>query len=239
VTRVAGADGCRGGWLIASYPAGAPDQTHIALAAALAGVAETAQAPARLLIDMPVGLLTTARPGGRACDRAARAFLRWPRSASVFSPPARAALHAHDYSDALARNRATAPDAPGISRESFHLLPRLREVDAWMTPERQQWAREGHPEVSFARMNARQTGGGALRPGKRTPAGRALRIDLLRAEGFRPDTWQPPRGAAWDDVLDAAALAWSAEQWLTGRALTLPEENAEHDAHGLTMTITA
>lgn len=237
---VMGVDGCRSGWVVAALPDGAPGSAQITLAPDLASAAGAIGGrPARLLIDMPIGLSERAERGGRACDRAARALLGWPRSASVFSPPARPTLAATDYADALARNRASGPDAPGISKESFHLLPRIREVDAWMTPDRQAWAGEGHPEVSFALLNAALTGGGALRAGKRTAEGRSKRLALLRAAGFRPDAWTRPQGAAWDDVLDAAALAWSAARWLGGEALVLPDAASEHDARGLAMTLTA
>ncbi len=236
---VAGADGCRSGWIVVAFPAGAPKRATVSLAERIADVPGMAQPLDRLLIDMPIGLPDVAARGGRACDKAARALLGWPRSASVFSPPARPTLAAADYPDALARNRATAPDAPGLSKESFYLFPRIREVDAWITPHRQAWASEGHPEVSFARLNQEQTGGGSLRPGKRTPQGRQLRCDLLIGAGFIPETWTKPKGAAWDDVFDAAALAWSAARWLAETEIVLPSGVAERDGRGLEMMVRA
>lgn len=237
---VAGADGCRSGWVVVAFPAGSPDRATVSLVERIADLTRTRARPFdRLLIDMPIGLPDAAERGGRACDKAARALLGWPRSASVFSPPARPTLAAADYADALARNRATAPDAPGLSKESFHLFPRIREVDAWITPERQSWVGEGHPEVSFARMNREQSGGGSLRPGKRTSEGRQLRRDLLIGAGFLPDEWTKPKGAAWDDVFDAAALAWSAGCWLEQVGIVLPDGTAQRDARGVQMTVRA
>lgn len=235
---VAGADGCKSGWLVVAFPIGAPERATISLAEHIADVT-TSQPLDRLLIDMPIGLPDIAKRGGRECDKAARALLGWPHSSSVFSPPARSALAATDYADALARNRATDANAPGLSKESFYLFPRLSEVDVWITPERQTWASEGHPEVSFARMNQEQTGGGSLQPGKRTHEGRQLRHALLVGAGFHPDTWTKPKGAAWDDVFDAAALAWSAARWLGGTGIALPNTATKCDARGLEMTIRA
>ncbi len=235
--RVAGADGCKPGWVVVAFSVESPEHATVTLAEHISGVSD--QQPDRLLIDMPIGLPDVAQRGGRLCDKAARALLGWPRSSSVFSPPARPTLTATDYTDALVRNRATDADAPGLSKESFYLFPRIREVDAWITPHRQSWASEGHPEVSFARMNERQTGGGSLRPGKRTPEGRQLRRALLIGAGFRPDEWTKPKGAAWDDVFDAAALAWSAARWLDGSGIVLPGTATERDARGLEMTIRA
>ncbi len=237
--RVAGVDGCRAGWIVVACNAGSPQHATVSLAPHIAHVIDADRPVDRLLIDMPIGLPQTAERGGRVCDREARALLGWPRSASVFSPPARPALGATDYADALARNRATAPDAPGLSKESFYLFPRIREVDAWITPKRQQWAGEGHPEVSFAQLNAHYTGGGALRPSKRTAEGRALRRNLLVHAGFDVESWTKPKGSAWDDVLDAAALAWSAARWLNATGLVLPSQTPERDSHDLEMTIRA
>ncbi len=45
-----------------------------------------------------------------------------------------------------------------------------------------------------------------------------------------------PKKVALDDILDAAAAAWTASQAVIGRAKTLPE-NPEFDSRGLKMEI--
>lgn len=110
-------------------------------------------APDILCIDVPIGLLDQAVPGGRGCDKAARVLLGQPRGRSVFSPPARPTLRARRFEEALRLNRATSPHALGISRQSFGILPKIREVDELITPGLQDRILEVHPELVFYELN--------------------------------------------------------------------------------------
>jgi predicted RNase H-like nuclease len=138
------------------------------------------EAPAVLGVDMVVGLPDQAAPGGRRCDRAARQLLGRPRSASVFSPPAYGALSAETYDEAVRRNRASGPDAPGLSKQTFHLFPKMRALAAHMTAARQDRVREVHPELAFYALR----GGAPMAESKHTEAGRDARAALLAAHGF-------------------------------------------------------
>ncbi len=162
-------------------------------------------------LDMPIGLPD--RPG-RLCDTLARRLLG-PRRASVFSPPVRSVLEAGLFQ--------------GVSLQCYNLFPKLREVDALMTPALQDSVRETHPELAFARLN----GGVPLAFPKRVAEGRAERLQLLRRVLGR--RWEPPRlrGAASDDLLDAAVLALVARDF----SRRLPAEEPECDARGLRMEI--
>lgn len=208
-----GIDGCRAGWLAVAVD-GARCDVRVG---ALADVARGAPRP--LAIDVPLGLAE----GDRACDKAARARLG-PRRASVFAPPARDALDAAAWSSAL-----------GISKQCYHLLPKLREADAWITPSRQRRAHEAHPELAFALL-----AGAPMRHPKRTLAGRRERLRALRdVPALAPAIAAgPPAGAAWDDLLDACVLAWSADRIRRGVAVRLPAR-AARDARGLRMVIRA
>jgi predicted RNase H-like nuclease len=195
--------------------------------------------PAVLGLDMIVGLPDTAVPGGRACDRQARQLLGRARGASVFSPPAYTALSADTYEAAQRRNRATAPDAPGLSKQTYHLFPRLRAVADAVTPARQHRIREVHPELAFYAMN----GDAPLADSKRTDAGRAARRTLLARHGV-PDMDDTLSSLATgavgtDDVLDAHAACWTARRIYTGTAERCPpvSEAAPHNARGLRMEI--
>jgi hypothetical protein len=42
-----------------------------------------------------------------------------------------------------------------------------------------------------------------------------------------------------DDVLDAAAAAWSGRRWLAGQAIEFPIESTDRDASGRTIRIVA
>jgi predicted RNase H-like nuclease len=97
----------------------------------------------------------------------------------------------------------------GLSLQTWHLVPKIREVDAVADDPR---LVEVHPELSLAAL-----GGSGPLPSKKTAAGRAARVALLT--GWLGELGDLPAG---DDGLDALAVAWSAHRWLAGRARTLP-----------------
>ncbi len=190
-------------------------------------------------VDMVIGLPDRAVPGGRQCDRAARQLLGHPRGTSVFSPPAYPALQAETYDEAQRRNRTSGPDAPGLSKQAFHLIPKMRALAGRMTPARQERVREVHPELAFYAMN----GDAPVEASKHARAGRTARMDLLAAYGF-PDVEDTLAGLSdgtlgADDVLDAYAACWTARRILRGRAERCPprDEPAPRNDRGLRMEI--
>jgi predicted RNase H-like nuclease len=191
VDFVAGVDGCRGGWAVALAPVGggALDVRVVATFAEVLALRTVA-----IAIDMPIGL---ADSGRRACDIEARRRLG-PRRSSVFPAPLRPMLEASTYQDALA--------IAGLSKQAYHLIPKVREVDALMTPRRQRTIVEAHPELCFAELL-----GHPCRAPKRTAEGRAERQMVVKLTIDRP-----PTGAAWDDVLDACALVETAHRLVNG-----------------------
>lgn len=230
--HVAGVDGCRAGWVVARLSARSP--THLRLVRVwvvtdFASLLREADDLELITVDMPIGLAETAERGGRLCEREARARLRPKRSSCVFSAPVRAALSAADYSTALAINRGSSSAAIGLSKQVYFLFEKLRQVDAALTPARQKQIREVHPELSFAAMN----GGVALAP-KKSAAGRAARVDLLKRHGLPPPATPP--GAQHDDLLDAIAAGWSAARLAHGVGVRLPHQ-PPRDARGLSMEI--
>ncbi|MEM9666996.1 MAG: DUF429 domain-containing protein [Bacteroidota bacterium] len=233
---VAGLDGYRGGWVAVLAPVEAAGPLRVCRLETFDGVLTLPGAPVQVGVDMVIGLPEAAQRGGRACDRAARQILGRPRGSSVFSPPVRAVLAATSYAEALAHNRASSAVGLGISIEAYHLLPKIREVDAVITPERQGWIREVHPELSFAAM----TRGQAVAAGKRTAEGQATRRQLLADHGFETVVAQVEahtgRGLKADDLLDACAVCWSARRLARKTAQRLPDE-PERDARGLEMAI--
>lgn len=233
---VAGADGCRTGWFVVlrHVRSGAVRCRTVASFEALLDLPE---APRRIGVDIIIGLPDAPRKGGRACDRRARQLLGWPRSSSVFSPPARAAVACTSYAEALAVNRRQSPDGVGISKQTFHLFPKLRAVDASMTPARQTRIREVHPELAFFAMN----GEAPLPHSKHDAAGQDARRRLLQAHGFPAveDALAAHASAnvSRDDVLDAHATCWTAVRLQRGTAQRLPEEEPPRNAKGLRMEI--
>jgi predicted RNase H-like nuclease len=237
-TWVAGADGFRDGWVIVLHRP-RTGTTRCRTVDGVDALLALPEAPAVLGVDMVIGLPDRAVPGGRTCDRAARQLLGHPRGASVFSPPARAVLGAETYDEAQRRNHASGPDAPGLTKQAFHLLPKMRALSERMTPARQARVREAHPELAFYAMN----GDAPVPDSKHTDAGRAARRALLADHGF-PDASSAldplasgPIGA--DDVLDAHAACWTARRIHEGTAERCPpqDERAPRNNRGLRMAI--
>jgi len=228
---VAGVDGCRGGWVVAIVDAAGSDAPPctppcVRVVARFADVLALRPRPVAVAVDMPIGLPGA---GPRACDLQARARLG-PRRASVFPAPVRAVLAATTYADALRLARAA--DGRGISRQTYNLLPRIREVDGTIGPAQQAWVVEAHPELAFALL-----AGGPCAASKHTPAGRAERIALLATTcpGVAGVVAAPPRGARPDDVLDALALTVTARRVAARTAIVLGDGAV--DARGLRMAI--
>lgn len=221
---VAGVDGCRGGWVVVTADLEGSDAARVEVCATFAEVA--ALGHRMVAVDMPIGL-PRARP--RACDLAARRVVG-PRRSSVFPAPVRAVLDAVDYPDALHRSRAAS--GKGLSKQAWFLVPKIREVDAVVRAAGQHRVREAHPESAFVAL------AGGFLPPKRHPEGAALRrrlVELALQELADALTAPPPRGAAPDDVLDAAVLVWTARRLVRGDATVLGD--GETDDVGLRMEI--
>ncbi|MEM6646199.1 MAG: DUF429 domain-containing protein [Bacteroidota bacterium] len=228
---VAGADGCKSGWFVVLWQ---PDTNAVRwrVVESTADLFSLAERPVIIVIDMVLGLPTAAARGGRACDRAARKLLGWPRSSSIFSPPCRAALACDTYPEALAVNRASSAEHIGISKEAYYLFPKIRALDAcWPQP----GLYEGHPELSFYALND----DAPMPASKHKPEGRAQRQALLLNAGFdavEEALANRPKGVKPDDVLDAFAVCWSAGRVAAGTAITLPDTPAT-DALGRPMAV--
>jgi predicted RNase H-like nuclease len=226
---VAGVDGCRSGWVVASTPAHGPAPVvSIEVVAHIAEVFDRVRAGVLIAVglDMPIGLPDA---GARACDDRARARLG-PRRSSVFPTPPRPLLGSADHAEACERGRAL--DGRGISIQAFNLLAKIAEVDDAIDPHLTEQVVEAHPESAFAEL-----AGAPLLTTKRTPAGRAERLALLADPFPGSDVLLTARapGAAADDVLDAAAAAWSARRWAQGAALVLGDGSV--DRRGLPMRV--
>lgn len=237
-TLVAGVDGCRGGWIVALWA----EDARILRCDSFKDVLAVAADAALIAVDMPIGLPERVGPGGRGPDAAARRVLG-DRQSSVFSVPARAAVMAEDYRTACEIARRSSDPPRAVAKPCFNLFPKIRELDALMTPELQNRVVESHPEAAFWAMN----GETPLDLAKRVKAqphapGLALRRDLLRKAGFPVEALDAAKFhralAGPDDLIDAAAGAVVARRILEGRARRFPDAPAV-DAKGLRMEIWA
>jgi len=239
---VAGVDGCKAGWLcvLARLDASAPPRA--AIYARFADVLMLQEAPLVIAVDVPIGLPERAIPGGRACDVALRRHLGG-RQSSVFAVPARAAVMQQGYVEACATAERHSDPPRKVSKQCFNIFPKIREVDAALTPQLQGRIVECHPEGAFWAMNGER----ALEVPKKVksrpyPPGLALRRALLIAAGFAPAFLDETRFAAaqagMDDFLDACACAWTAARVQRGQARRFPDD-PPRDGRGLRMEILA
>ena len=240
MSAVAGVDGCRGGWLCVIRQTDPPFQERLLVAKSMREILSHPYAPEVIAIDIPIGLPEHISGTGRGCDSAARKVLG-KRAAAVFAVPARAAVNEPDYISACAAAFAASDPPRKISKQMFHLFPKIREVDGLMTPSLQSRLFECHPEVAFFLMNGREPlDEPKKRSGQPHPPGLDFRRALLKAQGFSEALIRSasPANAGADDVLDACACAWSAARILKGEAIQFSEAPLL-DARGLRMEIRA
>lgn len=172
-----------------------------------------------IAVDIPIGLVDAPT---RAADQAARVVLRGSAS-SVFNAPPRRALAAASYAEAAAITLEVCKK--GLSRQSYALFAKIREVDAY---EHEQRLFEVHPEVSFRLM---APGRPLLR--KKSWGGLNARLTLLADQGIVvPRSLGEADDVGIDDVVDAAAAAWSARRIGNGVARRLPEDGNQKSASG-------
>ncbi len=239
---VAGVDGCRAGWVCVMRQVEPPFQERAFLARNFQEILDRADAPSIVAIDVPIGFPERITGAGRECDQAARKVLG-KRASCVFAPPARSALSETDYRLACAAALAASDPPRQISKQMFHLFPKIREVDSVITPDLQDRVFECHPEVAFWAMNGREP---LQEPkklhGRKHPPGLQKRRTLLTACGFSEAFLRAVsfgRAAAGpDDFLDACACCWTAVRIYRGEAIRFPPRPAS-DAKGLRMLIVA
>lgn len=230
-----GVDGCKAGWIAVKHEDDALSvEVTTSFAALLAALLEDAV----VAVDMPIGLPEFSPRGGRGPEALVRPLLG-QRQSSVFSIPSRAAVYAdtdgfttidawysaHRKASEIAKTTSDPPR--GVSIQAFGIFSKIREIDALLIarPDLRGRVFESHPEVAFCRLN----GGRAMRLPKKikgaiNPAGMAERKALLCRHGYDPAFLDqaPPRGAAADDFLDAAAMMLIAGRVASGKAMPFP-----------------
>lgn len=222
---VAGVDGCRSGWAAVLIPVRSKAAPRVLLLRKFSDLLTCSLQPVVIAVDIPIGLLDRPQAGGRPCDQEARRLLG-PRRSSIFSPPARSQFDGRS----------------GMSRQTLGILRKVRELDRVMTPALQRVVHEAHPELAFLALTGRP-----MPFNKKTGAGRKERLAALRnkTDGIFQDLDRALRrarqtdllrGAAFDDVLDAAVLSWTARRIYSRTALRIPSE-PDSDRRGLRMEI--
>ncbi|MBD8877330.1 DUF429 domain-containing protein [Roseibium polysiphoniae] len=238
--RVAGADGCKAGWVAVSsgLEGEGPHQLQVFenFPALLAHQPEFAT----VAVDMPIGLPDHIGPRGRGSEQAVRQHLG-QRQSSVFAVPSRAAVYMADYLEACTVAQETSDPPKKVSKQCFYLFPKIREIDAVMTVDLEERIFEVHPELAFWRLNG-EAPMSLPKKIKSRPNGPGLdqRRDLLVSHGFDKTFLDqaPPRGVGRDDLLDAAANCLIASRIAGGTAEPFPADYCR-DGKGLRMAIWA
>jgi predicted RNase H-like nuclease len=223
---IAGADGCKRGWVFV-YEVGGRLDTLVT--ATVREALDRLPPDTVLAIDIPIGLPNA---GDRPCCKKARQLLQARRS-SVFPVPVRACLNARTHEEA--KDFHSQADGRKISAQAWAIIPKIREVDDLLRSDHSLRTRiyEMHPEVSFCRWQ-----GEPMKYPKKKKAGYQEREALVDGvwPGERMRLWDSVRGeAARDDFNDAFAALWTARRITNGTAVELM--STERDAEGLPMRI--
>ncbi|NAZ45868.1 DUF429 domain-containing protein [Vibrio toranzoniae] len=203
-----GIDGCMAGWIawIVSdnqAPTFKVVNTLDELVDELAG--------STTLIDMPIGFSDVQTPD-RLCDKAARRFLTSKRGSSVFPVPCREAVYQTDYIAACLANVQQLDKK--FSKQTWGIVPKIRELDELIEAHPNLLIRESHPEVVFAALK-----GEPLTFSKRTQEGKEERLFVIQQlapqwiDGLALAISNTKRkDVAIDDIYDAFVLMLIAYQ---------------------------
>ncbi len=196
-----GVDGCRSGWFAVWREA---DQLDFGVYRTFKDIWHQHNDLTSVLVDVPIGL-TSDQP--RLLESEIRKLLAG-RTSSVFSVPCRDAVYAMSYEDACDINFTQF--GKKISRQSWNICPRIRDMDTFLLAHQKaiNIVGESHPELIFTLL-----AGGMLQNGKKRPEGLDERLVLLREHD---PSLQPVFSAACkkyrrkdvakDDIVDAMAL---------------------------------
>ncbi len=209
-SRVAiGIDGCADGWFYFRFHG---EGATFGVRESVADIIAAESHDCCVLIDIPIGLRTRGKQE-RSCDREARARLGARRS-SVFAAPLRPVLKAKDYAAANAQQKRLS--GRGLSRQTWNILPKIREVDELLQSDTrlQEVLHEAHPELLFASL-----AGGPMSHPKKTRDGFTERMTILSilhpdAEALIASAFLAHGGfeASRDDIVDAFVLALCARK---------------------------
>ncbi|MEZ8224566.1 DUF429 domain-containing protein [Vibrio splendidus] len=215
--RYIGIDGCKAGWIAWIV---SDNQTPVFKVVKALDELVSDLIGSTALIDMPIGF-SDAKTPDRLCDKAARRFLTSKRGSSVFPVPCREAVYQTDY---IAGCNANVEQlGKKFSKQTWGIVPKIRELDELMNAHSNLSIRESHPEVVFAALK-----GEPLAFSKRTQEGKEERLSILQqlspqwCDGLSLAISNTKRkDVAIDDIYDAFVLMLVA--YYAPQLSTLPE----------------
>ncbi len=229
---IAGVDGCKGGWVVAMADGWYPGvRGELFVCEDFKGVLARIEPCKVIVVDMPIGI-----PSGsqcRDCDVQAREELG--RAASrVFLTPPRGCLQAAKYQEFLEVHRKLR--GKGVSKQTWAIVPKIKEVDETMTPALQDKVFEYHPELAWKYL------AGRVLDSKHRIEGILERVGIVEkyAGGIGKFVWHDEiKNAKIDDVLDAIVGLSVADGIVKGPDCNrrLLWQQPPKDAQGLRMEI--
>ncbi len=220
---VAGIDGSHAGWISVIRKIDKENYYKLVFAKKLSALFNNKLN--LVLIDMPVGLDEEIGTGGRLVDKLARKKLI-KRKSSIFNAPSRLTLKARNYQEA---NKTNKKHGLGISKQSWNLIPKIKELESLMQQSNRPLIYESHPEICFQEMN-----NNALSCSKKEKSGIEERRKILASNGFKLeflDKYLQERNKNFksDDFLDACAISWSALRVSKNININIPEKGIKDD----------
>lgn len=231
--KISGVDGCRGGWLAFHFDGKSWSGNLFEGINELYSTSDSKL----ILIDIPIGLRTY-ESSERLCDLEARKILK-KRKSSIFPAPSRPVIHCNEYRAASRKNKEATGRA--LSKQTFNIIPKIREVDNFIRSEhynpRKKRIREVHPEVCFWGLN----GCSEMEYNKKSALGICERMGVLN--DYMKDVnkiFDNTRSrykkyqVADDDIIDALVCAVTA---LFNESLSTFPASPEKDTNGIPMEI--
>ena len=185
-----------------------------------------------VLVDIPIGLDINLKKGGRIVDKLARKELLTNKS-SIFNAPSRLVLEATNYEEA---NKINKNKGMGLSKQSWNLVKKIKEVDDFIRNSNKTIIFESHPEIIFQVMKSDK-----VSTKKKNDEGIIERRNLLEKNGFNKVFLERNLSAKdsfykKDDFIDACSLFWSANRAIAKTEVKIPNDIVL-DSEGIIMQI--
>ena len=185
-----------------------------------------------VLVDIPIGLDIDLKKGGRIVDKLARKELLTNKS-SIFNAPSRLVLDAKNYEEA---NKINKSKGMGLSKQSWNLVKKIKEVDKYIRDSNETIIFESHPEIIFQIMKKDK-----IFTKKKNEDGIIERRNLLEKNGFNKVFLEKNLSAKdsfykKDDFIDACSLFWSANRTIASTEIKIPNDIL-FDSEGIIMQI--
>lgn len=197
-----GIDGCKAGWLAIWTN---NNEFDYYVCDTLDRCRSTYPGAKKFLIDIPIGL--TSKSNTRTIDKVMRKNLKG-RASTVFTPPCREALSFGEYEEASTENFNVT--GKYLSKQSFNIIPKIRQMDDFVTRTTDLEIIESHPEICFKFFN----NGNVVLSKKTSTQGIKQRLNILEtynrhARKFYKKVCDETKrkDVQRDDILDALCLS--------------------------------